>query len=93
MFDVGGNDMLSFFGIGQGHPFDGLVNGLGPTGSKNHLLRRGAVDQTGCRLPGLFQGLGGQVTHLVGAGRITGLARWPRSWPPVLPAKAGLAER
>ena len=61
VLDIGGDDMIAFFLVGQGHALDGLIDGFRAPGSENDFLGIGAVEQAGHLTPGLFQGLGGLV--------------------------------
>ncbi len=52
----------------DGHALDGVVVGLGAAGGEDHLLGVG-VDQRRYLGPGLFQGRGGRLPHLIVGGQ------------------------
>ena len=70
VLDVGGDDVAAFLPEADGHAFEGMVVGLGAAGGEDHFLGVGGVDQRRHLGPGLFQGGGGRLAHLIVGGRV-----------------------
>jgi hypothetical protein len=67
---VGGDDVVAFFGIGQGRALDGVVDRFGAAGGENDFFGAGAVDQGGHGSAGLVEPFGRHFTGAVLAGRV-----------------------
>ena len=69
VLDVGGDDVAALLPKPDGHAFQGVVAGFRAAGGEDHFLGLG-VDQRRHLAPGVFQGLGGRLAHLILGGGI-----------------------